>query len=137
MNVLVTGGAGYIGSHTCVELLEKGFGVVAGVMGRQDGLVAEFPAQLPEPAVPKFPGGHLDADAFRGCDSLRVKGLHMARDSVAIRPRPDERLVGVTVRTAQVEVAVCNGKRPAFPANLFCQNHRVPATADGDKDHGF
>ena len=24
MNVLVTGGAGYIGSHTCVELLESG-----------------------------------------------------------------------------------------------------------------
>ena len=28
MNVLVTGGAGYIGSHTCVELLQRGFGVV-------------------------------------------------------------------------------------------------------------
>ena len=28
MNVLVTGGAGYIGSHTCVELLEAGYGVV-------------------------------------------------------------------------------------------------------------
>ena len=28
MNVLVTGGAGYIGSHTCVELLECGYGVV-------------------------------------------------------------------------------------------------------------
>mgnify|MGYP001054621202 FL=1 len=28
MNVLVPGGAGYIGSHTCVELLEKGYGVV-------------------------------------------------------------------------------------------------------------
>ena len=28
MNVLVTGGAGYIGSHTCVELLESGHGVV-------------------------------------------------------------------------------------------------------------
>ena len=28
MNILVTGGAGYIGSHTCVELLNAGFGVV-------------------------------------------------------------------------------------------------------------
>ena len=28
MNVLVTGGAGYIGSHTCVELLQLGYGVV-------------------------------------------------------------------------------------------------------------
>ena len=28
MNILVTGGAGYIGSHTCVELLEAGHDVV-------------------------------------------------------------------------------------------------------------
>ena len=28
MNILVTGGAGYIGSHTCVELLEKDYNVI-------------------------------------------------------------------------------------------------------------
>ena len=29
MTVLVTGGTGYIGSHTCVVLLENGYNVVA------------------------------------------------------------------------------------------------------------
>lgn len=28
MSILVTGGAGYIGSHTCIELLEAGYQVV-------------------------------------------------------------------------------------------------------------
>ena len=28
MNILVTGGAGYIGSHTCVELLNAGYDIV-------------------------------------------------------------------------------------------------------------
>ena len=26
MSILVTGGAGYIGSHTCIELIKNGYG---------------------------------------------------------------------------------------------------------------
>ena len=28
MNILITGGAGYIGSHTCIELAENGYKTV-------------------------------------------------------------------------------------------------------------
>ena len=28
MSILVSGGAGYIGSHTCVELIEAGYDIV-------------------------------------------------------------------------------------------------------------
>ena len=28
MDILVTGGAGFIGSHTCVELIDAGYGVI-------------------------------------------------------------------------------------------------------------
>ena len=41
MNILVTGGAGYIGSHTCVELLERNMGVVV-----IDNLVNSSPKSL-------------------------------------------------------------------------------------------
>ena len=42
MNVLVTGGAGYIGSHTCVEMLEKGYGVELDIHLLKDGNLAVF-----------------------------------------------------------------------------------------------
>lgn len=42
MRVLVTGGAGYIGSHTCVELLDAGHDVVV-----VDSLVHASPAAIP------------------------------------------------------------------------------------------
>lgn len=52
MNILVTGGAGYIGSHTCVELLQRGHHVVilddlsnsdAGVIGRIERICGRRP----------------------------------------------------------------------------------------------
>ena len=45
MKILVTGGMGYIGSHTCVELLEAGYDIVVVVRGK--AIDAPF-AQLTE-----------------------------------------------------------------------------------------
>ena len=43
MQILVTGGLGYIGSHTTVELLQKGFDVVI-----VDDLSDDYPEKLKE-----------------------------------------------------------------------------------------
>lgn len=53
MNVLVTGGAGYIGSHTCVELLNRGMGVVV-----IDNLVNASPKAIER--VEQITGKHVD-----------------------------------------------------------------------------
>ena len=44
MTVLVTGGAGYIGSHTCVELLQAGYDVV--IADDLSNASAEVPARI-------------------------------------------------------------------------------------------
>ena len=53
MTVLVTGGAGYIGSHTCVELLAKGMDVVV-----VDNLVNSSPKAIER--VEQISGKHVD-----------------------------------------------------------------------------
>ncbi len=53
MNVLVTGGAGYIGSHTCVELINKGMGVIC-----IDNLVNSSAKAIER--VEQITGGHID-----------------------------------------------------------------------------
>ena len=53
MNVLVTGGAGYIGSHTCVELLQRDMGVVV-----VDNLVNSSPKAIER--VEQITGKHVD-----------------------------------------------------------------------------
>mgnify|MGYP002409897133 FL=1 len=65
MNVLVTGGAGYIGSHTCVELLQDGYGVV--VMDNYCNSSPEVIGRVEKIAGKKFPAYEcdmLDCDAF-------------------------------------------------------------------------
>ena len=52
MNILVTGGAGYIGSHTCLELLRQGCGVV--VIDNLSNASAESLARVEELAGKKL-----------------------------------------------------------------------------------
>ena len=59
MTVLVTGGAGYIGSHTVQALVEAGEGVVV-----IDNLSTGFSAFLPE-SVPLFIGDAHPRNALR------------------------------------------------------------------------
>lgn len=53
MKVLITGGAGYIGSHTCVELLENGMDVVV-----VDNLVNSSPKSIER--IEQITGRHID-----------------------------------------------------------------------------
>ena len=64
MNILVTGGAGYIGSHTCVELMNSGYGVIV-----IDNLCNSNPKSLERVAAltgtaPKFYEGDVRDEAL-------------------------------------------------------------------------
>lgn len=88
MKILVTGGAGYIGSHTCVELLNAGFDII---------VYDNFSNSSPEPLkrveqitgkkVPFIEGDIRDenalAMALRGCDAvIHFAGLKAVGESV-------------------------------------------------------
>ena len=114
---------------------EEGLGVVVGVVRHGDGLVAVLAAELPEPAVPQAPGGHLYGDTLGRCICLCVKALYVDGNAVFPGPAAHEGFVRVALFPAQPEVTVCNGKRPAFETDLPGQAHGIDASADGDKQH--
>ena len=68
MNVLVTGGAGYIGSHACVELLERGDDVVV-----LDNLSNSFPEALD--AVQEITGRAVTFEQGDLLDAEFVEGV--------------------------------------------------------------
>ena len=91
MAILVTGGAGYIGSHTCVELLNAGYDVVV-----LDNLSNSSPKSLERvekitgKSVPFYKADILDRDALNeifdkeSIDScIHFAGLKAVGESVA------------------------------------------------------
>lgn len=89
MNIFVTGGAGYIGSHTCVELLESGHDVV--VYDNLSNSSAESLRRVESIAgksLTFIEGDIRDetavSEAMRGCDAvIHFAGLKAVGESVA------------------------------------------------------
>ena len=103
MSILVSGGAGYIGSHTCVELLNAGYDIV---------VVDKF--DLPD---------HKTKSAKAILDALKV----MERTVLLSMPEYDETTVCATGNLAGVVL------RKAQSMNVYemLRFHKVVFTKDG------
>ena len=135
MDILVTGGAGYIGSHTCVELLNKGYGVVV-----IDNLVNSNPKALER--VEQITGKKLsfyEADVrdratldkiFEkhdiGC-AIHFAGLKAVGESVAMPLEYYDNNLGGFFVLAE-EMRAHNVKRIVFSssATVYGMNNPVP-----------
>ncbi|WP_411675767.1 UDP-glucose 4-epimerase GalE [Caproicibacter sp.] len=68
MNILITGGAGYIGSHTCIELLKSGFDIV--VMDNYSNSSPEVIGKIKTLAGKKFPAYECDMLDYDGFEKI-------------------------------------------------------------------
>ena len=115
MNVLVTGGAGYIGSHTCVELLERGYGVVVA-----DNLVNSSAKSLER--VQQITGKSLD---FYEID---------VRDRAALDRIFEKHDINCTIHFAGLKAV---GESVAMPLEYYDNNLNSTITlCRAMKDHG-
>lgn len=90
MNILITGGAGYIGSHTCVELLNAGHGIVVfDNFSNSHPKALERVAQIAQKTFPIVRGDIRDQAALEdaitqySCDAvIHFAGLKAVGESV-------------------------------------------------------
>lgn len=68
MNILITGGAGYIGSHTCVELLNSGFDIV--VMDNYSNASPDVIGKIEALTGKKFPAYECDMLDYEGFEKI-------------------------------------------------------------------
>ena len=115
MNVLVTGGAGYIGSHTCVELLQRDMGVVV-----VDNLVNSSPRAIER--VEQITGKHLD---------FYVKDV---RDREAMNAIFDKHRIDCVIHFAGLKAV---GESVAMPLEYYDNNLFSTVTlCEVMRDHG-
>ena len=115
MNVLVTGGAGYIGSHTCVELLPRDMGVVV-----VDNLVNSSPKAIER--VEQITGKHVD---------FYVKDV---RDREAMNAIFDKHQIDCVIHFAGLKAV---GESVAMPLEYYDNNLFSTVTlCEVMRDHG-
>ncbi|ESU71329.1 UDP-galactose-4-epimerase [Geobacillus thermopakistaniensis] len=139
MNILVTGGAGYIGSHTCVELLNAGYDIIV-----VDSFVNSKPEALKrvsEITGKEFPVYHIDLlekkqleEVFsnRSIDAvIHFAGLKAVGESVVIPLRYYHNNITSTLILCEVMQAY-GVKKMVFSSSaaVYGTSERVPISED-------
>ena len=135
MNILVTGGAGYIGSHTCVELLESGYEVViVDNLCNSNPKSMERVQELTGKTVTFYEGDVRDADLLRKIFAeheisavIHFAGLKAVGESVAQPWRYyDNNLNSTLVLTKVMEEVGCKRIIFSSSATVYSGDNEMP-----------
>ena len=139
MNVLVTGGAGYIGSHTCVELLNSGYEVtVVDNLCNSNAKALDRVREITGKTLCFYRGDVRDEDLMRrifaeneiGC-VIHFAGLKAVGESVS-KPWAyyDNNLNSTLVLTKVMGEAGCKNLIFSSSATVYTADNRMPLRED-------
>ncbi|HSN80551.1 MAG TPA: SDR family NAD(P)-dependent oxidoreductase, partial [Rhodoferax sp.] len=138
-NILITGGAGYIGSHTCVQLLDAGYSVTV-----FDNYCNSNPAALDRveriagKGITRITGDVRDRDALEAAlrssgaaAVIHFAGLKAVGESVQLPLHYYDNNVVGTLRLLEA-MAACDVKSLVFSssATVYGDPQRLPLTED-------
>ena len=143
MNILVTGGAGYIGSHTCLELLRRGHQViVADNLVNAQAEAVERVKELAGSDFPFYPIYIRDEAALEGIFDqhtidcvIHFAGLKAVGESVGIPLRYYDNNLNSTITLCRV-MERHHVKRIIFSSSATVYKPGVPMPADESADLG-
>ncbi len=137
--ILVTGGAGYIGSHTCIELIKAGYGVViVDDLSNSKKIAVERVEQISGVKIPFYKNSILDRAALdkifaeNKIDAvINFAGFKAVGESVA---KPIEyyhnNIGGLIVLTEAMRAAGCKNLVFSSSATVYGKPASVPITED-------
>ena len=140
MRVLVTGGTGYIGSHTCVELLNEGYEVIIvdNLVNSKESVVDKI-EKITNKTVKFYNEDCCDKEALRKIfrtnypiDAvLHFAGLKAVGESVKIPLKYYENNIGCTLSLVEVmKEFKCNKIVFSSSATVYGEPKKLPITED-------